>query len=581
MNIKAKIFFVSALLATVGALSAVSAHISDEQKRKADYIFMEAQKQNMISNNDAYYLMLQRVQKLNPEETAPGNELGMLTIFLQSSEDTTCVDRGLDLMMKHHNAHPEDYYSSLRLASLLTKIGMNSEARKIWEDLNRLYPSKDEVTFNYGNALLVSPSLEDKKTAINLFNNLEAAMGKSLNLTVNKINAHFALSDTLGAIDEINSFMTYAPKDIEGIITAGDIRLSIDQPDSALVYYNRACATDSTNGLAYYKLAEFYRMTGDSVAYDREIFHAMGMSTLDVDTKAELLRTYIVHLFSDSTQVPRIHSLFGQLIEQHPHETAIHKLYASYLVSQKDFSKAAEQQSYALDIDHGEVNDWLGLLGLRMQAEEYEQGRKDAEMAISYFGDDPELLWYKSMAELLGNHLDDALNSIRTAITNKNKIKNPEILSQLYTSAGDIFHKKEMSDSAFHYYDMALEANPGNINAMNNCAYFLACEGRDLEKALELSGKAIAATPTNSTNLDTYAWVQFKLHNLAVAKEYIDKAMEFQEEPSAEIYHHAGDIYFFNGDPDEAVKFWKLALELEPDNKLLIKKIKNRAYSYD
>ena len=57
--------------------------------------------------------------------------------------------------------------------------------------------------------------------------------------------------------------------------------------------------------------------------------------------------------------------------------------------------------------------------------------------------------------------------------------------------------------------------------------------------------------------------------------------MEFEEDPSAEIYHHAGDIYFLNGLPDEAVQFWKKALALEPDNKLLQKKVKNRAFFYE
>lgn len=581
MNKKFKISFILTLSAAVSLLFSLSANIRDEQKRKADYIYMEAQKQHLLDNHDAYYSMLERVVELDTDNTAPGNELGMLTILLQSSEDTTCIDRGLEMLMRHHKAHPEDYYSSLRLATALSKFGMNVEALKIWKDMYELYPAKDEVSYNYANELLVSPAAEDKKTAIKVFDQLESSLGKSLNFTVNKINALLILADTLGAVNEINSFMEYAPKDVEGILTAGDLRLSLDQPDSALIYYNRACATDSTNGLAFYKLAEFYRETGDSVAYDREIFHAMGLSSLDVNTKAELLRTYIVHLFSDSTQVPRIHGLFGQLIEQHPHETAIHKLYASYLVSQQEYGKAAEQQSYALDIDHGQLSDWLGLLGLRLQAEEYQQGRNDAETAITYFGEEPELLWYKSMAELLDNSPDDALVSIRKALEQKDKIKNPELLSQFYTSAGDMFHKKEMPDSTFHYYDEALKINPGNVMAMNNYAYFLACEGKELERALEMSGKAIAAHPTSATNLDTYAWVQFKLHNLAVAKEYIDKAIENEEEPSAEVYHHAGDIYFLNGDPDGAVKFWKKALELEPDNKLLIKKIKNRAYSYD
>lgn len=573
-----------AALAAVSTMITVSADVTDEQKRKADYLYMEAQTQEQLENYELNYKLLERAMELNPDETNAGNQLGMLAVLLQSSEDSTAVMRGLALMTEHYKAHPEDYYSALKLASLLSHLGMREYALRVWEQLYERYPLKDDVAFNYAENLLMSRTPGDHREAIPVLNKLETAIGKSMSLTVKKMNAYMSMADTINAIKEINDYMDSAPKDVYGMLAAGDMRMLIEQPDSALYYYNKACETDSTSGMAYYKLAEFYRETGDSMAYDREIFHAIRMNSLEVDTKVELLRTYIVNLFSDSTQVPRIHSLFGELIEQHPHETAIHNLYASYLVAQKDYCKAAEQVSYVLDIDHGNANDWISLIGLRMQCEDYEQALHDADRAESYFSDEPGLMWYKAIVELQLDKPDEALKSLKAALQHPEKIADGETLSRIYTSAGDIYHQLHNPDSTYYYYDLALAEYPRNYNTLNNYAYFLACEGKDLDRALEMSGKAIAATPTNATNLDTYAWVQFKLHNYATAKEYIDKALELQEEPSAEIYHHAGDIYFFNGEPDQAVKFWETALEHEPDDgdkELLNKKIKNRAYFYE
>ncbi|MDE7153357.1 MAG: tetratricopeptide repeat protein [Muribaculaceae bacterium] len=575
-----KILCAVAALASVSALITVSADVTDEQKRKADYLYMEAQTQQQLDNYELNYRLLQRAMELNPEETNAGNQFGLLNVLI--AEDSATRMQGLIMMEDHYKAHPDDYYSALKLASVLSQLGMRDEAISVWDQLYSRYPLKDDVALNYAENLLNSHSLDDNKKAIPILDRLETAIGKSMALTVKKVNAYLSLSDTINAIKEINDYMDSAPKDIMGMLAAGDMRMLMEQPDSALYYYNKACETDSTNGMAYYKLAEFYRESGDSLAYDREIFHAIRMNSLEVDTKVELLRTYIVNLFSDSTQVPRIHSLFGELIEQHPHETAIHNLYASYLVSQNDYCKAAEQVSYVLDMDHGTANDWIGLIGLRMQCEDYEQALRDADRAESYFSDAPGLMWYKSIVELQLDKPQEALKSLKVALSQSDKVKDDETLSRMYTSAGDIFHKLNVPDSTYYYYDMALAIYPRNYNTLNNYAYFLACEGKDLDKALEMSGKAIAATPTNPTNLDTYAWVQFKMHNYATAKEYIDKAIELEEEPSAEIYHHAGDIYFFNGEPDEAVKFWEKALELEDgDKELLLKKIKNRAYFYE
>ena len=36
-----------------------------------------------------------------------------------------------------------------------------------------------------------------------------------------------------------------------------------------------------------------------------------------------------------------------------------------------------------------------------------------------------------------------------------------------------------------------------------------------------------------------------------------------------------------NGEPKEAVKFWEKALELDPDNKLIQKKVRHKTYFYE
>ena len=48
-----------------------------------------------------------------------------------------------------------------------------------------------------------------------------------------------------------------------------------------------------------------------------------------------------------------------------------------------------------------------------------------------------------------------------------------------------------------------------------------------------------------------------------------------------ELFHHAGDIYFMNKEYEGAIEFWKKALALDPDNELLKKKVKHKAYFYE
>ncbi|MDE7146632.1 MAG: tetratricopeptide repeat protein, partial [Duncaniella sp.] len=155
-----------------------------------------------------------------------------------------------------------------------------------------------------------------------------------------------------------------------------------------------------------------------------------------------------------------------------------------------------------------------------------------------------------------------------------------EMLSNIYGAIGDNFYAGEQPDSAFVYYKKAIAYNPTNYLALNNSAYYLACEGRDLDEALRMIETVMAAEPDNPTSMDTYAWVLFKRKDYAKAREVIDRTMELSEEESADILEHAGDIYFMDGEPDEAVEFWKKALVLAPDNELLGRKVKHKTYFF-
>lgn len=156
-----------------------------------------------------------------------------------------------------------------------------------------------------------------------------------------------------------------------------------------------------------------------------------------------------------------------------------------------------------------------------------------------------------------------------------------EAVSQIMSSMGDVYYAKGDRDSAFVYYDKAISIDPDNLLALNNCAYYLAVEGRDLDKAEEMSARTIKERPDDATSLDTYAWVMFRKKNYTEAMAYIDKAIANSEDPSEELYHHAGDIYFMNGEPQKALEFWEKALALDPDNELLQRKVKHKTYFYE
>ena len=129
---------------------------------------------------------------------------------------------------------------------------------------------------------------------------------------------------------------------------------------------------------------------------------------------------------------------------------------------------------------------------------------------------------------------------------------------------------------AFAAFDSCLQYKPDNVPTLNNYAYFLSLEGKDLDKAERMSAKAIAAEPKNATYRDTYAWVLYRMGRYADAKIYIDQTLKFSTDSTSDgtLYVHAAEIYAALGDYRSAVGFCQQAVSHGGDAKAMERKIK-------
>ena len=568
----------------LGALSALAAGrqrqagTETEDTRKADYIYLEALRAKSQSNHDAAFALLQRAHELNPADREIGVELSTYLLSL-SQTDSALLTSSMTLLRDYCEANPTDIYYGGRYAMLNEQLLNRDEALRTWKRLHTLYPDRLEVTYRYAGALAQGGTQADRDKAIAVYDSVEIAEGKSIPLSSKKIQLYYSLQDTASILAEADRLRNSAPRNVDFQVFSGDIYSMFGLNDQAKQFYDSACILDPSSGLAYYSRAQFYHTLGDSAAFNREVFQALEQKNLDVETKLVILRSYIQEMFNDSTNFPQIGQLFDVLIDQHPHEHDIHDLYSRYLIVTKDYSKAAEQTERALDLDPADSEGWEMLTSLYLQVDRLDDARQAIKRSLRYYPDNSrQYLVLGSIYDQEGQR-DKAAAEYRHALSLTDSTDVSQ-LSRIYGAMGDTLYASEQADSAFVYYQKSLLYDPDNTLALNNCAYYLACEGRDLDRALEMIEKAVGAEPENATSMDTYAWVLFKRKDYAKAREIIDRTLSLTDERSEEILEHAGDIYFMDGDPDGALRFWKEALELAPDNQLLAKKVKHKTYFF-
>ena len=157
---------------------------------------------------------------------------------------------------------------------------------------------------------------------------------------------------------------------------------------------------------------------------------------------------------------------------------------------------------------------------------------------------------------------------------------NPLVRSDFYAQIGDLNYHLGNKRVAYKKYEEALKLNPQNLGVLNNYSYFLSLDDESLDRAEQMSSITVKAEPTNATYLDTYGWVLFRQGAYTMAMIYIENAVKYsEEEPSAEVLEHYGDILYKTGDKEKAVEQWKKAKKLGSDSTTLDKKIKLKKYT--
>ena len=78
---------------------------------------------------------------------------------------------------------------------------------------------------------------------------------------------------------------------------------------------------------------------------------------------------------------------------------------------------------------------------------------------------------------------------------------------------GDIYKDAGLLEKAEEYYRKALSLEPGNPLRLNNLAFFLIENDRNIDEGIELINMALEFKPDNYVYLDTKGWGLYKKGN--------------------------------------------------------------------
>lgn len=544
--------------------------LSAEQQRKYDYFFLEAMRMKGKNEYDAAFGLLQHCLDINPTASSALYEISQYYMFLRQ------VPQGQVALEQAVAFAPDNYWYSQGLVSLYQQQNELDKAAALLEKMVTRFPSKQDPLFS----LLDIYSRQEKyNDVISTLNRLEKRLGKNEQLSMEKFRIYLQMKDDKKVFQEIESLVQEYPMDMRYQVILGDVYLQNGKKQEAYDAYQKVLAIEPDNPMALFSMASYYEQTGQKELYQQQLDTLLLNKKVTSDTKISVMRQVIAEneqsSAKDSTQVI---ALFDRMMKQDMDDPQIPMLYSQYLLSKNMEQEAVPVLEQVVDLDPTNKAARLMLVSAAVKKEDYKQIIKVCEPGIEATPDALELYYYLAIAYHQAEQGDSVLSVCNRALEHITPDTRKEVISDFYSIMGDIYHTKKQMTEAYAAYDSALVYNPSNIGALNNYAYYLSVERRDLDKAEEMSYKTVKAEPNNSTYLDTYAWILFEKGNYAEARIYIDNAMKNDGEKSDVIVEHCGDIYFMTGDVEGALKYWKKALEMGSESKTLKQKIEKKKY---
>jgi tetratricopeptide (TPR) repeat protein len=542
-----------------------------DQQRKFDYFFYEGLNLKSAGKYDAAYDVFMHCLSVDSTSAPLLYELSLFHMQLDRP------DKAVEMLRQAVLYSNRNFTYKLALATMLRSQGMYGEAVSAYEELVAAWPKKIELYYYLADALTQNGEINK---AIDAYDVLESGMGMNEAISLQKYRLYSMLDESDAAFEEMRKLSDKFPAEARYPIMTGDMYLEKGKTEEAYESYRKAYDIDPANPYYIVAMANYYEAIHDKEAAGMQIRNALVNEKLDISTKVAVLSRYILRLQQSQKETNHANELFETLIEQHPEESELRIMYGRLLLGNGKNDEAKFQFQLVTEMEPANTAAWQQLIDLSLRSQDSGEIIRLCTKCIELFPDAPEYYFYLGIGYYQEANYARALETYQAGILVVPP-ENKELKSTFYGQTGDIYHQANQQEKAYEAYEKALELNDRNITVLNNYAYFLSLENKDLKKAERMSAQCIKLEPDNATYLDTYAWIFFKQGNYRLAKFYIESALQKDKSASPELVDHYGDILYMSGNKEEAMLQWKQAKEMGKTSEVLDRKIREEKYIED
>ena len=544
--------------------------LNSQFQREYDILFHEAMLQLQKENHDAAFDLLSRCLELRPDASESCFFLGHLYLAMNDSK------QAMTFYQRAHELEPHNTTYLERLASSYLDNNQLDEGIQAVESLYDIDKSRSELLETL---FQLYNHQKNYDKAIEALNRIDLIEGPTERTALTKCRLYIEQNDASNAVNEAKRLTDHYPNDLRYRTLYANTLLVTDHEEEARLVLDQVLAEEPHNLSAQQVMRNYYIRRGDEISAD-SVNHAILLNPeASLEDKANQMRQLIIETAQENGDSTVILNLFDEMLAQPAPSADLAEMKAAYMqLIEMPHDSIVKAYEYVLQLAPDKASSRLRLVQLAWEDQDDERIISLCQAARQYNPEEMAFYYYQGMAYYRKEDTNHALEAFRNGISVINEESIPEIVSDFYAVLGDLLHQKGSESEAFAAYDSCLVWKADNIGCLNNYAYYLSLQNKRLDEAEQMSYRTVKAEPENATYLDTYAWILFMQERYAEARIYIDQALQHDSLPGAVINEHAGDIYALCGDIDGALLQWEKALAEDPQNKLLLRKIKRKKY---
>ena len=546
-----------------------------------DYFYLEAEKCRLAEKYSSAMDLYRHCLDINPEAPEALYNIGLLHLYLRSDSIGTAYIRQACERDDHN-----PYYLETLAALYLNKRDAEA-AIPVLEKMASLQSRRSDILTQL---VQLYSTVGNTDKAIGALNRIELLEGPSPEVIVEKFRLYRDKQQLDSAFMQLQALCDESPHDMNLRVVVGSQYMQAGDTLKALEIYDEVRRQEPANTNLQLATLDYLRDSGQDERYNTMRDSLLFLPDSPTQLRALMLKSYIADVQRDSTFTPKLVAAFDSLLARPQQDTDVLILKAAYQVYSKQPKEAlCQTMRQVLDVDPGNETALRELLQYYAEKDDGKGVEDISRRGLNYHPEEIAYAYYLGMALAEQNKLPDAAEVLLQGLRVRTEDVHPYLVSNVFGVLGDIYYKQQKEQEAFAAYDSALVYKDDNIMCLNNYAYYLSLKGEQLDKAEEMSYRTIRQEPDNITYLDTYAWILFMQGDYAHARTYMDKVVnpeKSDEELLADkqlmgnLIEHAGDIYAHLGEPETALRLWKLARQKGDSTctPQLKKKIKKKKY---